>query len=538
MEQNTINEETDFDKWLEAIQLYDEEPDEFQTPFLDPMPTDHLRLYNFDPKLDPLDHLPDEISQLLLSFLVSSRDYYVNLSSSLRDLLSASRVSKRWHQLAWDTGLFSQLRLTRPDLIQFCTLSETTVFQGDKEINNKIPYAVFSIKLWKGSYVIGACGDGQIRIWDLRTGVRKAVFQESKTPNVKYGQAPRVLALSRWGDYLLTSGDNLSIHIWSLDRFIREDVRNNYAPPVCLRILRGHTLGVKCFARWGGMLWSGSKDHSIRAWRLNSEDIKALDFNSNPSNSSSLSSNSSSFSSNSLPFCNNCSFDESFIKWEAHKGWIYDLKVWRRRLYSCSEDGYIKAWSITGQCELSIDCGTSVYCLKPWGGILFSTNYKGDVTAWNEEGKTHKEWKEVFGEDKLARNLLIWEGLLIVGGEGSMKVKSLYSGNDVGASYLTSSGIGTVYRLKKWKEGKKIVMASGHQMLNGRTGERDQSRVSLWEVEINESSVINNSNNNDDSREEGGAEGKKLNEGEIRKGGRRRRKEGKEDEYWEEEKEA
>jgi WD40 repeat protein len=124
---------------------------------------------------------------------------------------------------------------------QLETGKTSQVLTGHTEVVLNLSFSADSATLATASQ------DKTLRLWEVATGKSLRVFN---------GHQNNVIAVSWFGNYLLSGSRDRTIRLW------------DSASGVSLRLLQGHESSVTAFALYGGQLWSASNDGTVRRWSL------------------------------------------------------------------------------------------------------------------------------------------------------------------------------------------------------------------------------------------------------------------------------
>ncbi|KAH3672755.1 hypothetical protein WICMUC_004161 [Wickerhamomyces mucosus] len=124
-----------------------------------------------------------------------------------------------------------------------------------------------------GNQIISGSTDRTVRIWNINTGKCTHIFR-GHTSTIR---CMEIVEFNNEKLIVTGSRDN-TLHVWKLpneqdDEFYDLNVENN---PFFVTVLKGHTGSVRSVTGFKNIIISGSYDHTIRVWDLNTLTIKFI----------------------------------------------------------------------------------------------------------------------------------------------------------------------------------------------------------------------------------------------------------------------
>lgn len=204
-------------------------------------------------------------------------------------------------------------------------------------------------------------------------------------------------------DHMICTGgcDNV-VKVWDYNKFRDNFSKKNHDNLIPTKTLEGHKNPVTCLAISKNVLYSGSEDHTIIAWRLNktnpesSDIIKMMVGHKNwvmciAVEDDLLYSGSYDFTIKVWNLLGKEAEDTTpLITINAHSNSITSLVISNGVLYSSSNDRKIKGWKISTLKDKAVEPvkiltahKDPVICLAVQGNILFSGSYDNTIKAWD-----------------------------------------------------------------------------------------------------------------------------------------------------------
>ncbi|MBD2775611.1 NB-ARC domain-containing protein [Iningainema tapete] len=245
-----------------------------------------------------------------------------------------------------------------------------------------------------GNILASGSDDHTLRLWDVKTGT----CLNTLTRAVEGGESQVwAVAFSPDGKFVAIGSDDHTVSLW--------DVRTGE----CLRLFKGHSSRVWSVAfspnpptprnsgSEGGIIASGSDDHTIRLWNVGDGSVRVFQRPKEPTSrvwSVAFSPDGKTLASGS--------YDGAIEFWDVSTGKCKRLReghsqrIWSvayspdgKILASSSDDSTVKLWNVsTGKCLHTLDQHTDWVCrvsFSPDGKVLASCSKDSTIKLWNLE---------------------------------------------------------------------------------------------------------------------------------------------------------
>ncbi|EGC37470.1 hypothetical protein DICPUDRAFT_149960 [Dictyostelium purpureum] len=247
----------------------------------------------------------------------------------------------------------------------------------------KTPSDVTSLVTY-GNYVVAGLENGTFKVWDIRH-----MQKPLKTPLTTISHhSGSIFSMSTTSKYLVTASRDHTINLFHRDSFV---LAQKLQPP--------HHDGVTSIAVLDDVIYSGSRDKSIKKWEISSSNILNLS-NTNPIETiptNTLNNNSNSLlpqqqaqqvppnlkTSTDTLFVSN-QFQQTRLLNNAHNDWVNCLCIHNGTVFSGGKDSNIKGWdpNFTSN-NLLVGHDSSITCMISSGKeFLFSGSVDKSIKIW------------------------------------------------------------------------------------------------------------------------------------------------------------
>lgn len=269
-----------------------------------------------------------------------------------------------------------------------------------------------------GSQIISGSTDRTVRVWDLDSGKCTHIFR-GHTSTIRCME----LVTAGQDHFIVTGSRDNTLHVWRLPPPLSEEERGedeggilDFRPeenPYLVCVLQGHTASVRSVTGHGNIIISGSYDHTVRVWDLQTQ-------------------------------------RERFVL-RGHTDRIYSTvyDVKRQRCISASMDSTIRIWDlITGKCIKVLNDHTSlVGLLGLTKDYMISAAADGTLRGWNPYN-FNNEFTFHHDNHTAITTFDSNSNILVSGSEGQFNVYDLRQGGKLIRSKTLLNDAGQIWSAK------------------------------------------------------------------------------------------